>query len=125
MIDLDPATGQTCTDTHASAKHNYTVEAWIIVVLTVVMVLLNVVEIVLRKVRGQGLGLGPLVQVVGVWLGFIGAMVATASGKHLGLATTAFLGEEHPLRRVAGYLGNAVSSVTTLMLAYASYLTVK
>jgi tripartite ATP-independent transporter DctM subunit len=125
MIDLDPATGQTCTDTHASAKHNYAAEAWIIVALTVIMVLLNVVEIALRKVRGQGLGLGPIVQCVGVWLGFIGAMVATASGKHLGLATTAFLAEEHPLRRVASYLGNAVSAVTTLMLAYASYLTVK
>ncbi len=125
MIDLDPATGQGSTDTHSSAKHTTIVETVFIVVISIAMVLIPVVEVLLRKIRGQGPGLGPIVQHLSVWLGFIGALGATASGKHLGLATTAFLPPHHPLRRVARFLGGAVSSVTAMMLAYASYIALK
>jgi tripartite ATP-independent transporter DctM subunit len=125
MIDLDPATGQGGTDTHSSAKHTTIVETVFIVVISVAMVLIPVVEVLLRKIRGQGPGLGPIVQHLSVWLGFIGALGATASGKHLGLATTAFLRIDHPLRRVSRFLGGAVSSVTAMMLAYASYIALK
>jgi C4-dicarboxylate transporter DctM subunit len=125
MIDLDPATGQSSTDTHSSAKHTTIVETVFIVVISIAMVLIPVAEVMLRKFRGQGPGLGPIVSHLSVWLGFIGALGATACGKHLGLATTAFLHEGHPLRRVAGYLGGAVSSVTTMMLAWASYTALK
>jgi tripartite ATP-independent transporter DctM subunit len=125
MIDLDPATGQSGTDTQSSAKHTTVVETALIVVISIAMVLIPVLEVLLRKIRGQGPGLGPIVQHLSVWLGFIGALGATAAGKHLGLATTAFLREDHPLRRVAGYLGGAVSAVTAMMLAYASYIALK
>src|SRR5512147_915912 len=119
MIDLDPATGQSSTDTHSTTKHTTVVETGFIVVLSMAMVIIPVAEVLLRKVRGQGPGLGPIVQHLSVWLGFIGALGATASGKHLGLATTAFLREDHPLRKVAAFLGGAVSSVTAMMLAWA------
>ncbi|HEX6835616.1 MAG TPA: TRAP transporter small permease subunit, partial [Polyangia bacterium] len=125
MLDLDPATGQGGTDTHSSAKHVTVVETGFIVVISIAMVLIPVAEVLLRKIRGQGPGLGPIVQHLSVWLGFIGALGATAAGKHLGLATTAFLREDHPLRRVSGYLGGAVSAVTAMMLAYASYIALK
>ena len=125
MIDLDPATGQSSTDTHSSAKHVMLVERALIVVISVAMVLLPVVEILLRKLRGQGVpGANAYEQRLGVWLGFLGALCATAAGKHLGLATTAFVREGHPVRRIADFLGGAVSSVTAMMLAYASYLVV-
>jgi C4-dicarboxylate transporter DctM subunit len=119
MIDLEAAPAQSHSDSHGSAATTNALMRGIIVVLTLGMVLVPVVDIVLRK------GLGPYTQCIGVWLGFFGAIVATANGKHLGLATTAFLPEHHPLRRIAGYLGGAISAVTTLMLAYASFLTVK
>jgi tripartite ATP-independent transporter DctM subunit len=125
MIDLDPATGQSGADTHSSAKHTTVVETAFIVVISIAMVLIPVAEVLLRKIRGQGPGLGPIVQHLSVWLGFIGALGATASGKHLGLATTAFLREGHPLRRVAGYLCGVVSSVTAMMLAWASYIALR
>lgn len=126
MIDLDPATGQSGTDTHASAKHTTIVERALIVVISLAMVILPVVEILARKIRGQGVpGSNAYEQRLGVWLGFLGALSATAAGKHLGLATTAFLRPGHPLRRVAGYLGGAVSAVTAMMLAYASWIVVK
>jgi len=126
MLDLDPATGQSSTDTHASAKRTTVVESVLIPVISVAMVLLPVIEIVMRKVRGQGVpGSNAYEQRLGVWLGFLGALCATAAGKHLGLATTAFLREGNPLRRVAGPLIGAVSSVTTMMLAYASWIVVK
>ncbi len=118
MIDLEA--GQSSpTDSHGSAATTNALMRGIIVVLTVAMVLVPVLDIFLRK------GLGPYTQRIGVWLGFFGAVVATANGKHLGLATTVFLPEHHPLRRVAGYLSGAISSATTLMLAYASFLTVR
>lgn len=122
MIDLDPATGQGSTDTHSSAKHTTVVETAFIVVISLAMVLIPVAEVLLRKLRGQGPGLGPIVQHLSVWLGFIGALAATSAAKHLGLATTAFLRRDNPLRRVARYLGGAVSSVTAMMLAWASYI---
>src|SRR5947199_5271994 len=125
MIDLDPATGQSGTDTQSSAKHTTIVETVFIVVISIAMVLIPVVEVLLRKIRGQGPGLGPIVQHLSVWLGFIGALSATAAAKHLGLATTAFLRQDNPLRRVARYLGGAVSSVTAMMLAWASYIALK
>src|SRR5690349_3019286 len=103
MLDLDPATGQSSTDTHSSAKHTTVVEQALIVVISVAMVILPVVEVVMRKLRGQGVpGSNAYEQRFGVWLGFLGALCATAAGKHLGLATTAFLREGHPLRRIAG-----------------------
>jgi C4-dicarboxylate transporter DctM subunit len=123
MIDLTPATGTPVH--HDDHGHDANVvESAVIVVLTLAMVSIPTLEILLRKVRGQGPGLGPIVQALGVWLGFLGALWATAIGKHLGLATTAFLREENPLRRAGGFLGGAVSSVTALLLAYASWLTV-
>lgn len=124
MIDLDPATGQSPTDTHASAQRATAVESAVIVTLTLAMVLVPVLEILMRKLHGQGLGLGPITQRLGVWLGFVGAITATAAHKHLGLATTSFLRADNPVRRVGGFLSGAVSAATTMMLAWASWQTV-
>jgi C4-dicarboxylate transporter, DctM subunit len=126
MLDLDPTTGQSSTDTHSSAKRTTVVERALILIISLAMVILPVIEVLLRKIRGQGVpGSNAYEQRLGVWLGFLGALCATAAGKHLGLATTAFLKEGNPLRRTAEYLSGAVSSVTAMMLAYASWLVVK
>jgi hypothetical protein len=54
MIDLDPATGQSASDPHSSAKHTFLVERLLIVVISLAMVILPVVEVLARKIRGQG-----------------------------------------------------------------------
>jgi tripartite ATP-independent transporter DctM subunit len=126
MLDLDPTTGPQSGDPHASARHTTRAETVLIGVISIAMVILPVVEVVARKWRGQGVpGSNAYEQRLGVWLGFLGALCATAAGKHLGLATTAFLRDGHPLKRVAGWLGGAVSAVTAALLAYASYIVVK
>src|SRR5579863_7470580 len=124
MIDLTPATGQHIIENHGSRSRATVIERAVIVVLTLGMVLVPVLEILMRKIHGQGLGLGPITQRLGVWLGFVGAICATASGKHLGLATTTFLKEKNPVRRVGNFASGAVSSATAMILVWASWQTV-
>src|SRR5687767_9136688 len=60
--------------------------------ITIAMIVLPVVEIPLRKLRDAGIPGGSVyVQHLTLWLGFIGALLATGAGKHLGLATANFL----------------------------------
>jgi tripartite ATP-independent transporter DctM subunit len=125
MIDLTPATGQFVVETHGKPGRATAIERAVIVLLTLGMVLVPVLEILMRKIHGQGLGLGPITQRLGVWLGFVGAIVATAMGKHLGLATTTFLKPKNPARRIGNFASGAVSSATAMMLVWASWQTVK
>jgi tripartite ATP-independent transporter DctM subunit len=115
MIDLED---------DAKVKPNV-VEMWATVVLSLAMVILPVLEIVLRAARGEGVpGGSKYVQHLMVWLGFVGAVIATGTGKHLGLATTTFL-KEAKWRTAAMVFTSMVSAVTCLVLTYASYQVVK
>src|SRR5262249_21360859 len=85
------------------------------------MCLLPVAEMVLRRVRGSGIpGSSVYVQHLTLWLGFWGAVLATGTGKHLGLATTNLLPPGR-VRTIVLVYGSIVSATTTLVLAYASY----
>lgn len=59
------------------------------------------------------------VQHATLWLGFLGALLATAGGKHLGLATANFLPRSR-LRTVAEWTSVLTFFVVTAFLAYAS-----
>jgi tripartite ATP-independent transporter DctM subunit len=101
------------------------VEVWFTVVLTVAMVILPVLELVLRAVRGEGVpGGSKYVQHLMVWLGFVGAAIATGSGKHLGLATGTFL-KPGRRRTAVGIFTHVVSSIVCMVLTYASFDVVK
>jgi tripartite ATP-independent transporter DctM subunit len=95
------------------------------VLLTMVMVMLPVLEALMRLIRGVGIpGSFKYVQHGMVWLGFVGAIIATGSGRHLGLSTAQFFKE--PRRKLfAQVLCNAISALTCLVLAYAGYMVVK
>lgn len=54
-----------------------------------------------------------------LWIGFLGAILATAGGKHLGLATTNFMSRGR-LRFAFETISNVVFVVVSLMLTYAS-----
>jgi len=54
-----------------------------------------------------------------LWVGFLGAMLATASGHHLALSTVDFLPAGWP-RQLARGFGSAVTTLVCAFLAYAS-----
>ena len=54
-----------------------------------------------------------------LWIGFLGAILATAGGKHLGLSTTNFMSHGR-LRTVFETFGNTVFLIVSIMLTYAS-----
>ena len=59
------------------------------------------------------------VQNITVWVGFLGALLAVAGGKHLGLSTTAFM-RRGPLRSVLEGFCSVVFVLVTLVLTYAA-----
>ncbi len=54
-----------------------------------------------------------------VWIGFLGALLAVAGGKHLGLSTTGFM-PRGPLRSAAEGFCSTVFVLVTLVLTYAA-----
>jgi len=63
--------------------------------------------------------IGLYVQNSTLWIGFLGAILATAGGKHLGLSTTNFMAHGR-LRTLFETLSNTVFVVVALALTYAS-----
>lgn len=95
-------------------------ETYAVGLISVAMVTLPVLEMVLRKLRGEGVPGGSVyVQHLTLWLGFLGALMATAAGKHLGLATTSLIKDE-TWRGRAILLGQVVAAVTCMVLAWAA-----
>ena len=60
------------------------VEKWFVAVMLSVMILLAFLQIVLRNAFSSGIAWGdPLVRYLVLWVGFIGASLATRDGKHI------------------------------------------
>src|SRR5258706_15470269 len=90
MIELEPS--HAAADETSATRDITRVEIGLIVVISLTMVVLPVLEIILRRVRGSGVpGASVYVQHLTLWLGFLGALAPTAGGRHLGLATTNLL----------------------------------
>src|SRR5262249_53730347 len=118
----------TCDDCMAdelvAAPRSTRGERWAIVAISLAMVSLPVAEMLARKLLGRGVPGGTVyTQHCTLWLGFLGAIVATANGRHLGLATGHLL-PSLLLRRIAGHLGTVVAATACLCFAWASYATV-
>ena len=60
-----------------------------------------------------------LAQHITLWVGFLGALLATASGHHLALSTLDLVPEGWP-RRPPGFFTAAVSAAACALLAWAS-----
>jgi tripartite ATP-independent transporter DctM subunit len=124
MIELDHS-GPDGKESAPSSSAVQTVEVWFTVVLTIAMVILPVLEVVLRAIRGEGVpGGSKYVQHLMVWLGFTGAVIATGGGKHLGLATGSFL-KPGPRRTAIQIFTHVISAVVCMVLTWASYGVVK
>ncbi|HEX9577453.1 MAG TPA: TRAP transporter large permease subunit [Myxococcales bacterium] len=95
------------------------VERWALVAIVLIMVLLPTAEAVWRRFTGSGVpGAAVYTQHLTLWVGFIGALLATATGHHLALSTADLLPEH--LRTWARGFGSAVTTLVCAVLAYAS-----
>jgi len=83
-----------------------------------VMVVLPLLEIVLRRTIGTGIpAAGPIVQHLVLWVGFLGAAIASREGRLLSLATGALVPQGAP-RRAAAIFTAAVASAAAIVLAF-------
>lgn len=90
-----------------------------VITVFVSMALLSVSEVLGRKVFNAGIpGAQVYVQHLTMWAGFLGALLATREGKHLGLSTAELLPER--VRVWAHALSGALAAFITAMLAVAS-----
>jgi tripartite ATP-independent transporter DctM subunit len=96
------------------------VERALVAFLLLMMVLLPAASTLARRLLGRELpGSSVLAQHITLWVGFLGALLATASGRHLALSTLEAL-PAGVTRRTARIFGQAVSAATCALLAWAS-----
>jgi C4-dicarboxylate transporter, DctM subunit len=89
-------------------------------VLLLAMIALPAGETLSRRLFGRGLpGSAILVQHLTLWVGFLGALLATATEHHLALSTAEVIPAGAP-RRAASILARIVSASVCALLAYAS-----
>ena len=101
-------------------KLGTSLERALVALLLLAMVLLPAASTALRRLTGRELpGASILAQHITLWVGFLGALLATASGRHLALSTLELVPEGWP-RRSARLFGQAVSAAICALLAWAS-----
>ena len=95
-------------------------EAWAVVVIVLAMVLLPTVQALVRRLSGAEVpGAAVYTQHLTLWVGFVGALLATAAGKHLAVSTLEMLPAGRARTLARGY-GDVVSAVVCAILAYAA-----
>jgi tripartite ATP-independent transporter DctM subunit len=96
-------------------------EGILVGVLLLAMVAIPAGETIGRRFLGHGfLGSGILVQNLTLWVGFLGALLATGADRHLALSTAEVIPPGWR-RRAAGLLSRMVSTAVCALLAYGSY----
>jgi tripartite ATP-independent transporter DctM subunit len=95
-------------------------EGGAVALLILIMMALPAAEALGRRFFDAGVpGSAVLVQHLTLWVGFLGALLATATGNHLALSTQGVLPAGWP-RRSAAILTRAVSAAVCALLAFAS-----
>jgi C4-dicarboxylate transporter DctM subunit len=95
-------------------------ERALVTVLLLAMIALPAASTLSRRFLGRDLpGASVLAQHITLWVGFLGALLATASERHLGLSTLGVL-PDGPLRRVLHAFGQVASAAACALLAWAS-----
>ncbi len=97
------------------------VEEWFLVTLILVMVLLAFLQVLLRNLTGQGILWGdPLLRHLVLWVGFIGASLATRSEKHINMDVFGRL-LSHRNKLIAQIIINLFAVAVTWALTNASW----
>lgn len=93
--------------------------------LALTMVVLPVVQALARKFADTEIpSASVIVQHLTLWVGFLGALLAAGTGKHLSLSTVEAIPEGLP-RRIAGLLTRMTSAAVSALLAFASWKVVQ
>jgi len=96
------------------------IERWALVLIVLAMVILPTLEAAVRRFTGGSVpGAAVYTEHFTLLVGFLGAMLATATGHHLALSTVDFLPAGWP-RNLARGFGSAVTTLVCAVLAYAS-----
>lgn len=96
------------------------VERWALVLIVLTMIFLPTLESVVRRITGSGVpGAAVYTEHLTLWVGFLGALLATATGHHLALSTVELIPAGR-LRDLARGLGAAVTTLVCGILAFAS-----
>ncbi len=98
----------------------FRVETGLIVFLSSAMLILPVLQIIARRFGTDFPGASVYTQTATLWLGFLGALAATASGRHLGLSTSNFL-PVGKLRNSVLLLTSWVATVVAATFAFATW----
>jgi len=115
-----PTSAAAAAATPEPEKLGTPVERFLVAFLLLAMVLLPAASTVSRRLIGRELtGAAPLAQHITLWVGFLGALLATVSGHHLALSSLGVLRRGWP-RRGAQFFGEVVSAAATALLAYGS-----
>ena len=118
MLEAQTAAGAGPLDRGARHEGGTRVERWLLVAIVLTMVLLPTLEAVLRRVGGGIPDAIPYTTHLTLWIGFVGAMLATATERHLALSTVDLLPER--LRTAARSYGHLVAALVMSVLVYAS-----
>ncbi len=101
------------------------IEKYTLTVMLSVMILLAFVQIIMRNVFSSGISWGdPLVRYLVLWVGFIGASLATKEGKHITIEvfSTGLSGRGRPFLNV---LSNLISALICGLLVFAGWTFVR
>jgi len=100
-------------------------ERFVLTFLLLAMIALPAASTLSRRFLGRELpGASVLAQHITLWVGFLGALLATASGRHLALSTLGVIPSRR-LRRLGHAFGHAASAAVCGLLVWASILLVK
>jgi len=100
-------------------------ERGVLTFLLLAMIALPAASTLSRRFLGRELpGASVLAQHITLWVGFLGALLATASGRHLSLSTLGVI-PSRLVRRVGHAFGHSVSAAACALLAWASVLLVR
>lgn len=95
-------------------------ESWLAVALLAAMTLLSTLEPLGRKLFHAGVPGGPVyVQVMTLWMGFVGALLATGQNKHLALSTELLIPKGAP-RAAAVVYSHTVAATVCMLFAYST-----
>ena len=97
------------------------VEEWLLISITIFMIILAFLQVVLRNVLDQGiLWADPLLRHLVLWVGFIGASLATKDGKHISIDVFGRL-LKGKWKEISAIIINAFACFITLYLAEAAW----
>jgi C4-dicarboxylate transporter, DctM subunit len=121
-LDAPPAAAHVAgaPETPDEAPAGTAFERWALVVIVLAMILLPTIEALVRwRMKTSVPGAMVYTEHLTLWVGFLGAMLATASGHHLALSTVDFMPAGWP-RALARAFGSAVTTLVCGVLCYAS-----